>query len=133
MFGFDKKKKIFERKHKGLDQILMGVILGGAIGSVLGIGLATKKGSETRKYISKTASQIYHDAKDAMVEGAHKVSTAVSQGAQKVSEVVSEAAEIVTDKAIQLLESKDKEKEREKMKIAKNLSARDQIKEIPEE
>jgi gas vesicle protein len=54
MFGFKKKK---EKKVGHLDKILMGVVVGGAIGSVLGVSLAPKKGSETRKDISKYTNQ----------------------------------------------------------------------------
>lgn len=73
MFGFNKKKKENkEKKQGGLDKILLGIVLGGAIGSVLGIGLAPKKGSDTRKLISKKANQFYKDAKEAVQESTHR-------------------------------------------------------------
>lgn len=61
MFGFNKKKKDAKpaRKQSSLDKILMGVIVGGAIGSVLGVGLATKKGSDTRKEVGKKAGKVF--------------------------------------------------------------------------
>jgi gas vesicle protein len=62
MFGFNKKKK--EKKQSSLDKVLMGMIVGGAIGSVLGIGLAPKKGSETRKDIGKQADKLLKGARE---------------------------------------------------------------------
>ncbi len=64
MFGFNKKKKETNKKQSRLDKVLMGVIVGGAIGSVLGIGFAPKKGSDTRKDIGKQANKILKSAKD---------------------------------------------------------------------
>ncbi len=72
MFGFGKKKK--EQKKQGhIDKILMGVIVGGAIGSVLGVGLAPKKGSDTRKDIGKKANQLLNSARDVINDQTHKV------------------------------------------------------------
>ena len=61
MFGFNKKKKENKpaKKQSGLDKILMGMVVGGAIGSVIGVGLAPKKGSETRKEVSKKAGKLF--------------------------------------------------------------------------
>lgn len=39
------------KKKHALDKIFMGVVIGGAIGSVLGASIAPKKGKETRKEI----------------------------------------------------------------------------------
>jgi gas vesicle protein len=61
MFGFGKKKQ--EKKQGHLDKILMGVIVGGAIGSVLGVGLAPKKGSETRKEVGRQTGKALRGAK----------------------------------------------------------------------
>ena len=48
-----------EKKHKGtVDKIVMGAIIGTAIGSVLGMTVAPKKGSETRKMISNKTEDI---------------------------------------------------------------------------
>ncbi len=41
-----------KKKKKGMvDKLVMGAIIGGAIGSVVGMTVAPKKGDETRKYI----------------------------------------------------------------------------------
>lgn len=47
----DKNKK--KGVGKALDKIFMGAIIGGAIGSVLGMSLAPKKGKDTRKLIKE--------------------------------------------------------------------------------
>jgi len=115
MFGFNKKKEQKPKtKHTGIDKILMGMILGGAIGSVIGIGLAPKKGSETRKLISKKANQLFNDAKDA----------------------VSEVAEKITDKAHHLVDPTPEVQKTEKIPLEKPkgiVSAREKVKSFPEE
>ncbi len=50
-----KKKKGPAKKFINL---LTGVVVGGAVGSILGLTLAPKKGSETRKYLSKRSRNI---------------------------------------------------------------------------
>lgn len=72
MFGFGKKKKEQQKKQGHLDKILMGVIVGGAIGSVIGVGLAPKKGSDTRKDIGKKANELLNSARDVINEKTHK-------------------------------------------------------------
>ncbi len=62
MFGFKKK----EKKQNHLDKVLMGLVVGGAIGSVLGVGLAPKKGSETRKELSKHTGTVYKKARKSL-------------------------------------------------------------------
>lgn len=48
-----------DKKKKGgtFEKIVMSVIIGGAIGSVLGVTLAPKSGKETRKMITQKSSQ----------------------------------------------------------------------------
>jgi gas vesicle protein len=70
MFGFGKKK---EKKQNHLDKILMGMVVGGAIGSVLGVGLAPKKGSETRKELSTQANKAVKTARKSIFDLARKV------------------------------------------------------------
>ncbi|MCC6643457.1 YtxH domain-containing protein [Candidatus Peregrinibacteria bacterium] len=78
MFGFNKKKKEKKEEKKKkqghLDKILMGLIVGGAIGSVLGVGFAPKKGSDTRKDLSKQANKILQSARTVMNEAGEKKS-----------------------------------------------------------
>jgi len=74
MFGFGKKKKQeLKKKQSSLDKILMGLVVGGAIGSVLGVGLAPKKGAETRKQIGKQAGRLFDSAKEIVTETAGKL------------------------------------------------------------
>lgn len=70
MFGFNKKK---EKKQTHLDKILMGMVVGGAIGSVLGVGLAPKKGSETRKEISNQATKAVKTARRSVFDLARRL------------------------------------------------------------
>lgn len=55
----EEKKKI---GHK-LDRLVMGIILGGAIGSVLGLTLAPRKGKETREIIKKKGQKLFEKGK----------------------------------------------------------------------
>lgn len=74
MFGFGKKKNEQpKKKQNSLDKILMGLVVGGAIGSVLGIGLAPKKGADTRKQIGKQAGKLFESAKEIVSETTSKL------------------------------------------------------------
>jgi len=59
MFGFGKKKNEQSEqagsgsgKKNRIDKLVMGAIIGVAVGSVVGMAIAPQKGSETRKMIS---------------------------------------------------------------------------------
>ncbi|MBI5413227.1 YtxH domain-containing protein [Candidatus Peregrinibacteria bacterium] len=56
-----------------LDKIVMGVILGGAIGSVLGLTLAPRKGKETRKMIKEKGGEILNKGKEVVGDAAQKI------------------------------------------------------------
>lgn len=67
---FFKKKKLdpskLPKKKKGVvDKIIMGTILGGAIGSAVGITLAPKSGKETREYIKDKGKVAYQKSLEA--------------------------------------------------------------------
>lgn len=49
---------------KKLDRLIMGVILGGAIGSVLGLTLAPREGKETRKIIKEKGQELIEKGKE---------------------------------------------------------------------
>lgn len=52
MFNFFKKRREEEEKKKStLDKIVMGAIIGTAIGSVIGLTMAPKKGKEARGFL----------------------------------------------------------------------------------
>lgn len=44
---------------KGVFKILTGVIVGGAVGSILGITLAPKKGKESREYLKDQSMKMF--------------------------------------------------------------------------
>lgn len=56
MFG--KKKKKEEKKKSTLDKLIMGAIVGGAVGSVIGMSIAPQKGKETREMIAQKGKEI---------------------------------------------------------------------------
>ncbi len=56
----EKNKKITKR----FDNLLTGVIIGGAVGSVLGLTLAPRKGSETRKIIKDKGMEVIEKGKE---------------------------------------------------------------------
>lgn len=47
-----------------LDKLVMGIILGGAVGSVLGLTLAPRKGTETRNILKKKGHELLEKGKD---------------------------------------------------------------------
>ena len=84
MFGSSKKKQRQaeqkkqeenKKKQKYLDKLIMGAVLGGAIGSVLGLSLAPKKGKETREIIAQKSSEIIYKVKD----GVHDIANTKDQ------------------------------------------------------
>lgn len=64
MFGFGKKKENTEDEQKStIDKIVMGAIIGTAIGSVIGLTFAPKKGKETRRMIQETYDKDFQEIK----------------------------------------------------------------------
>ncbi len=57
-----KKPKVTKKVFR----VLTGVIVGSAIGSILGLTLAPKKGAETRKYLKDKSMEIFLRSKEAM-------------------------------------------------------------------
>jgi len=53
-----------KKKKKGLLKMLTGVVVGGAIGSILGLTLAPQKGKETRKAIKDKSMELFLRGKD---------------------------------------------------------------------
>lgn len=56
---FNHKPKI----RKGLARLFMGFIVGGAIGSILGLTLAPKKGKESREYLRQKSMEMFLEGK----------------------------------------------------------------------
>lgn len=57
-----------DKPAKGIDKLVMGAIIGGAIGSVLGMTFAPKSGKETRKRIWTKAKDWFQKGKKAKDE-----------------------------------------------------------------
>ncbi len=51
------------KKRKKLKKLLTGVIVGGAIGSILGLTLAPKKGKDTREYLRDKSLEMFLEGK----------------------------------------------------------------------
>ncbi len=65
MFGFGKRKnKDQDRKKSKLDKLVMGAIVGGAIGSVIGMSIAPQKGAETREMLAQKGKDVYAKGKE---------------------------------------------------------------------
>ncbi len=60
----EKPKKV----GKKVFRILTGAIIGSAVGSILGLTLAPKKGAETRKYIKDKSMKVFLESKKALGE-----------------------------------------------------------------
>lgn len=54
------------RLGKKVFRVLTGVIIGSAVGSILGLTLAPKKGTETRKYLKDKSMEVFLKSKEAM-------------------------------------------------------------------
>ncbi|MBU0577309.1 YtxH domain-containing protein [Patescibacteria group bacterium] len=54
---------------KKVFKVLTGVIIGGAIGSILGLTLAPKKGKETREYLREKSLDMFLEGKANLKEG----------------------------------------------------------------
>lgn len=66
MFGRKKKDK---KKKKGMmEKVVMGAIVGGAIGSVVGMTVAPKKGEETRQILKDKGTEAYNKSREFMKE-----------------------------------------------------------------
>ena len=48
-----------QKKKSRVDKLIKGIIIGGAIGSVVGMTLAPKSGKQTREDIKNTATSIF--------------------------------------------------------------------------
>lgn len=76
MFGFGKKKKPEEKKKSTIDKLIMGAIIGGAVGSVVGMSIAPKSGKETRELLTQKGKDIYEKGKEVSAKIQEEVSNA---------------------------------------------------------
>jgi gas vesicle protein len=56
---------------KKIFRILTGVVIGSAIGSILGLTLAPKKGEDTRKYLKDKSMEVFLKSKEALEKNEH--------------------------------------------------------------
>jgi len=56
---------------KKIFRILTGVVIGSAIGSILGLTLAPKKGEDTRKYLKDKSMEVFLRSKEALEKNKH--------------------------------------------------------------
>jgi hypothetical protein len=54
-----KKKQRLKKFRKKVDKLLLGAVVGGAVGSILGVTLAPKSGRETRKLIGEKGKEAW--------------------------------------------------------------------------
>lgn len=68
MFGFGKKKKKIEKpkRKSNLDKLIMGAIVGGAVGSVVGMSIAPQKGKETREIIAQKSKELIKKGQESL-------------------------------------------------------------------
>lgn len=60
-----KLQKLQKKKKRGMmDKVVMGAIVGGAVGSVVGLTVAPKKGKETREYLKEKGKEMYSRGKE---------------------------------------------------------------------
>lgn len=64
----DEQDEVAKKVTAQIDKLVMGVIIGGAIGSVLGLTLAPKKGKETRKYLKEKSKAAIDFVKEVRTE-----------------------------------------------------------------
>jgi hypothetical protein len=70
MFGFGKKKKTEQQREKEngkktkVDKLVMGAIIGVAVGSVVGMTIAPQKGSDTRKMIADKGKEAINKGRE---------------------------------------------------------------------
>lgn len=61
-----------KKPAKKVLRVLTGLVIGSAVGSILGLTLAPKKGEETRKYIMDKSMEVFLSGKKAL-EGDRKM------------------------------------------------------------
>lgn len=70
-------------KKSAIDQVIMGAIIGTAIGSAVGMGLAPKKGSETRQIAKEKSRSFFDLAKGFLKDTFKKISKEESKAHMK--------------------------------------------------
>lgn len=80
---------------KKVDKFIMGALIGGAIGSVLGMTFAPKKGKETREVLKEKGKQLFEKGKDV----ARKLNKKnVGEGGKKMFSIVRDKIREIREK-----------------------------------
>ncbi len=69
-------------------RFMAGVLVGGAVGAVLGVLYAPKSGEETREDIKNSAQEKYSKAQDAVRQIQDKADTALEEVQKKGDEII---------------------------------------------
>ncbi len=97
MFRFFKKKSQEGKKSK-IDKLIMGAILGGAIGSVVGMSIAPKKGKETREYLNQKGKELFKKGQEVsqkfIVEQQDKISQTMESNPKILSKIANKLSRI---------------------------------------
>lgn len=71
------------KKRRGVfDKLILGAIIGGAIGSVLGLTLAPKKGKDTRKFLKQKGTEIHKKIIDEYGENIEHLTEKAREGSK---------------------------------------------------
>jgi gas vesicle protein len=107
-------------------EYLKGLILGGLIGSVLGILFAPKSGKETREELNKRADALIAKAKDEYDQAIEKTKKAYETSVEKLKELETTAKKKVAEVEEKVGELTDKSKEsvvEQKSRLKKAIDA----------
>ena len=76
-------------------RFMAGVLVGGAVGAVLGVLYAPKSGEETREMIAETSKDLYDKAQDSVSELQEKANEVMSNLQEKGDELVEKIQNLV--------------------------------------
>ena len=80
--NMDKNKK---KKQGTMDKVIFGLLIGGAIGSVLGLTVAPDKGKKVRKKIKKGSDDMIDKSKDLLEEHEDAIAVVTSKSKGVIS------------------------------------------------
>lgn len=83
------------KDEERISGFLLGVIVGGLIGSITTLLYAPTSGKKMRKKISSRAEDILDDAQDYIETGKDKAEEIYKEGKKKVTDIVEDAKKII--------------------------------------
>jgi gas vesicle protein len=78
-----------------MSRFLEGLVVGGALGYIVGILSAPKSGAELRQQIADNSEDLYKQASDSLVDVREKAGTVITETKSKGSEVLKKASDSV--------------------------------------